>query len=117
MIGVTTASPGRGTKKCREINLLMSTISAKLEWSAIFRMKDVMNVIRYPQLGRLGPKRKCEIKASAMCMPFVNTKRMNSHHVGKVQRRGLADVGGGRRWRSFGSTRDDGGRGDGVRKG
>lgn len=52
-----------------------------------------------------------------MCMPFVNTKRMNSHHVGRVQRRGLADVGGGRRWRSFGSTRDDGGRGDGVRKG
>jgi hypothetical protein len=51
-----------------------------------------------------------------MCNPFQNRKRKKVIHVEIDQKKGLLAVGGSF-CVTFGSTRDEGGRGEGERKG
>ena len=59
---------------------------------------------------------KCEIKLQTICKPFHHMNLKNTIHVEIDQKNGLEEA-GGRRCVSLGSTREEGGRGEGDRKG
>lgn len=74
-------------------------------------------VMRYPQLLRCGPNKKCLSKLQKMYSPFAAMNCTNAIHVGSVQSRGEADVGGACRCATLGLCRELAGSGDGERSG
>jgi len=78
---------------------------------------SLTNVMRYPQLLRCGPNRKCLSKLQTMYRPFTSRNCANASHVESVQRSGDADDGGAERCGTLGSKREPAGKGEGERSG